>query len=350
MVYKVLVVDDSHFFQHRLREIINQHPELEVVGIAANGNEAIAKAAELRPDVISMDYEMPYLDGVSAVRAIMAQYPVPIVMFSSMTYEGARITLDALAAGAVDFIPKNLAEMCRDSSSLTRTLHETLLTFARKGHLARRQAAVPRAPADSPAEPRHAAPPAGSLRDRVSIIVIGSSTGGPVAVTEVLQTLPASLPVPVVVVQHMPEGFTKVLAERLDRQCQMSVAEAADGQLLRPGCVVIAPGGKQLLLHRHGSLRILPGDERVNYKPSVDLTFASAASIYGGAVLAVVLTGMGADGCEGARLLKEKNAVIWAQDEASSMVYGMPRAVAQAGLTDAILPLSQIGRHIRQAF
>ncbi len=348
MVYKVLVVDDSHFFQHRLKAIINQHPDLEVVGIAANGNEAIAMAAELRPDVISMDYEMPYLDGVSAVRAIMARHPVPIVMFSSLTYEGARVTLDALAAGAVDFIPKNLAEMCRDSSSLTRTLHETLLTFARKGQAAKRQIATPQVTPDAPAEPRPPAP--GSFRGRVNLIVIGASTGGPVALTEVLQLLPASLPVPVVVVQHMPEGFTRVLAERLDRQCSLSVTEAIDGQMLRPGGVVIAPGGQQLLLHRHGSLRILPGDERVNYKPCVDLTFASAANIYGSAVLAVVLTGMGADGCEGARLLREKNAVIWAQDEASSMVYGMPRAVTRAGLTDAVLPLRQIGHHIRQAF
>lgn len=355
VVYKVLVVDDSVFFQNRLKEIIDSHPELSVVGIATNGNEAIAKAQELKPDVISMDYEMPYLDGVSAVRAIMAKRQVPIVMFSSMTYEGARITLDALAAGAVDFIPKNLAEVCNDSGQVQKKLHETLLYFARKF----RQSggiASPVIKASAPARtveahPEKRAPKTEEkLRGRVKLVVIGTSTGGPVALTEVLQALPADMSVPVVVIQHMPENFTKVLAERLHRQCAIAVVEAADGDAVQPGKVLVAPGGRQLMFDRRGCVRVMDGDERVKFRPCVDLSFASAANVYGAGVLAVVLTGMGSDGCEGARILKQGGAHVWGQDERSCTVYGMPRAVAKAGLVDDVLPLNQIGPRLVWTF
>ncbi len=372
VAYKVLVVDDSSFFQVRLKEIINEHPELEVVGVAANGQEAIDLAEKLHPDIISMDYEMPYLDGVSAVRAIMAKRPVPIVMFSSMTYEGARITLDALDAGAVDFIPKNFAEVSRNSSALKRKLHETLLGFARQAKprvgspaAARPVAATaaraeetqaPKVPERSIAARRSAepAPPATpaaarkSLKNKIKIVIIGASTGGPVALSEVVQKLPKNFALPVVIIQHMPENFTRAFADRLDKICAVSVAEARDGDLVQPGQVLIAPGGKQLIFDRRGSVKILPGDERVSYKPSVDITFASAANVYGGNVLGVVLTGMGSDGCEGARLLKEKGAVIWGQDQASCVVYGMPKAVASARLTDEVLPLADIGPRLNQ--
>jgi two-component system chemotaxis response regulator CheB len=349
VVYKVLVVDDSSFFQVRLKEIINEHPELNVVGVAANGQEAIDMAEQLHPDIISMDYEMPYLDGVSAVRAIMAKRPVPIVMFSSMTYEGARITLDALEAGAVDFIPKNFAEVSRNSVNLKRKLHETLLAFARQAKP--RMAPAPM-PAAKPAASIKAEAPVGrrSLKGKVKILIIGASTGGPVAVSEVLQKLPAAFPIPVVIIQHMPENFTRAFAERLDKVCAVAVAEAQDGDMLQPGHVLIAPGGKQLLFDKRGTVKILPGDVRVSYKPSVDITFASAANVYGPTVLGVVLTGMGADGCEGARLLKEKGALIWGQDQASCVVYGMPKAIATACLTDEVLPLTEIGPRLVQDF
>lgn len=349
MTYKVLVVDDSSFFQGRLREIINEHPQLSVCGVAANGREAVELAAQLQPDVISMDYEMPYMDGVSAVRAILAQRKVPIVMFSSMTYEGARITLDALAAGAVDFIPKNFADVSRNSANLKQKLHETLLMFARQGSskaTAARAAAEarPAAPSDGGTPPASSSPKARKLaKGKIKLVVIGTSTGGPVALTEVLQKLPANFAVPVVVIQHMPENFTKALSERLDRQCAITVAEARDGDALHAGRVLIAPGGHQLMFDKKGGVKILPGDERVSYKPSVDVAFASAANVYGEVVLGVVLTGMGADGCEGARLLKQKHAVIWGQDQASCIVYGMPKAVAVAGLVDDVVPLADIG-------
>jgi two-component system chemotaxis response regulator CheB len=357
VVYKVLVVDDSSFFQGRLKEMINEHPELEVIGVAANGKEAIELAEKLHPDIISMDYEMPFLDGVSAVRAIMAKRPVPIVMFSSLTYEGARITLDALEAGAVDFIPKNFAEVSRNSAGLKKKLHETLLTFARQAQVRAIPPAPPprpnnppkpveRAPVEVPKKIVEAPPVHRGLKGKVKILLIGASTGGPVALTEVIQKLPASFALPVVVIQHMPENFTRAFAERLDKVCAVHVTEAKDGDMLQPGHVLVAPGGKQLIFDKRGSVKILPGDERVSYKPSVDITFASASNVYGGAVLGVVLTGMGSDGGDGARLLKDKGAVIWGQDQASCVVYGMPKAVA--GLADEVLPLSQIGPRLAQ--
>src|SRR5690606_15146718 len=175
-----------------------------------------------------------------------------------------------------------------------------------------------------------------------------ASTGGPVALSEVVQQLPASFSLPIILIQHMPENFTRAFAERLNKICSVSVAEASNGDVLEPGGVLVAPGGKQLIFDRRGTGKILPGDERVSYRPSVDITFASAANVYGGAVLGIVLTGMGADGCEGARLLKQQGAVIWGQDQASCVVYGMPKAVAVAGLVDEVLPLAEIGPRLVQ--
>ncbi|WP_018015566.1 protein-glutamate methylesterase/protein-glutamine glutaminase [Teredinibacter turnerae] len=371
MAYKVLIVDDSSFFQHRLKEIIGEHPDLEVVGIASNGREAIDKAKQLEPDIISMDYEMPYLDGVSAVRAIMAERPVPIVMFSSMTYEGATITLEALDAGAVDFIPKNFAEVSRNSAILKKKLHEKLIGFAsnanpaarrntsdlaaeanersqrakeRTAALRARMSARSDAAPTSPSAPVAPSPrPSVRLKGRVKIVAIGASTGGPVALSDIITNLPANFPLPLVVVQHMPENFTRAFAERLNRLAQVNVKEAESGDALLPGHVLIAPGGKQMIVDRGGrSVKIIDGDDRVNYKPCVDITFASIASNMGGDALAIVLTGMGADGCEGAKLLKSKGAAIWSQDQETSVVYGMPAAVARAGLSDEVLPLDEV--------
>lgn len=374
MVYKVLVVDDSSFFQTRLKEIIGGHPELVVAGVASNGQEAIEMARQLRPDVISMDYEMPRLNGVSAVRAIMAERPVPIVMFSSLTYEGARITLEALEAGAVDFLPKNFAEVSRRSDQLKSKLQESLLFYARE---AKARAIAPRtfggtAPSTAPVKARSdistdrpatpqpapakpAAPRAAArraLKGQVDILIIGASTGGPVAVTDLLTCLPANFPLPIVVVQHMPANFTRVFAERLDRQCQVRVHEAKPGDRLEPGSVLVAPGGFQLIFDRAQKerVKVMEGDDRMNYKPSVDITFASAANSFGSRVLGVVLTGMGADGCEGARLLKGKGASVWTQDQESCVVYGMPRAIASAGLSDEVLPPSELGQRLAKEF
>lgn len=372
MSYKVLVVDDSSFFQHRLKEIIDEHPDLKVAGIAANGQEAVELAKKLQPDVISMDYEMPYMDGVSAIKAILAERNVPIVMFSSLSYEGAQVTLDALAAGAVDFIPKNFSEFSRDVEQVKKKLHNTLLTFARKAYadayLAEVRAKKSAVQADSSAQPlvrpkpvkpsdaaRVSSPSRAAipqpvraasgikLQGKIDLVVIGASTGGPVALTDVLVNLPNNFKYPIVVIQHMPENFTKAFADRLNKLCQLQVAEAQDGDQLTPGKVLVAPGGRQCLFDRRDRIKIRDADTRVNYRPCVDITFASAANVYGGRVLGIVMTGMGSDGCDGARLLKEKGAAIWGQDQASSVVYGMPKAVADAQLVDLVLPLNEIG-------
>lgn len=373
MPFRVLVVDDSNFFQHRLKDIINEHPELKVVGIASNGREAIDKAAELKPDIITMDFEMPVMDGVTAIKHIMSNRRVPILMFSSLTYEGAKITLDALAAGALDFIPKDFAEVSRNSEVLKKKLHERLITLAGSGNRSVpppvattaspapvpasasssssfRPIAAP-APAARPVSPVQDEParPSGSdnyrLKNKPKLLVIGASTGGPVALAEVLMALPANFPLPIVLVQHMPENFTKAFAERLNKQCHIRVREAVDGDQLQAGLALLAPGGKQLMLDKRngGSVRVLPDDERVNYKPSLDITFGSAANNYADKVLGVVLTGMGSDGCNGARLLKDAGSSLWSQDEASCVIYGMPMAVARAGLTDKVLSLKDIG-------
>ncbi len=371
MPVRVLVVDDSNFFQHRLKDIINEHPDLKVIGIASNGREAVEKAAELKPDIITMDFEMPVMDGVTAIKHIMANRKVPILMFSSLTYEGAKITLDALAAGALDFIPKDFAEVSRSSEALKKKLHERLITLAGVSVRLSSAAAIPvaesRPPISSTDSLRTAVAPVSTpaatktsasaddnkstandsyrLKNKPKILVIGASTGGPVALAEVLVALPANFPLPIVLVQHMPENFTKAFAERLNKQCKIQVREAVDGDQLQPGLALLAPGGKQLMLDKRngGSVRVLPDDDRVTYKPSLDITFGSAANTYADKVLGVVLTGMGSDGCKGAGLLKQSGSSLWSQDEASCVIYGMPMAVARAGLSDKVLSLKEIG-------
>lgn len=352
MPLRVLVVDDSNFFRQRLKDMIDQHPDLTVMATASNGKEAVEKARELKPDLITMDFEMPVMDGITAVKHIMSERPVPILMFSSLTYEGARITLDALAAGATDFMPKDFGEVSRNADQLRQKLHDRLLTLGRQSRASAAAGVSPQAePRTTPREPvapppREAPPkPVGrSGRLRPKLLIIGASTGGPVALTEVLVNLPQNFPLPIVLVQHMPENFTKAFAERLDRQCRIRVREAADGDALEPGLALLAPGGKQLMLESRngGSVKIVE-DERMTYKPSLDITFGSAAKQFGGHVLGVVLTGMGADGREGARMLKIAGGSLWSQDEASCVIYGMPMAVAKAGLSDKVLSLGDIG-------
>ena len=375
MVVKVLVVDDSGFFRRRVSEILSADPTIQVIGTATNGKEAIDQALALRPDVITMDYEMPLMDGITAVRHIMQRCPTPVLMFSSLTHEGARVTLDALDAGAVDFLPKNFEDISRNPEKVKQMLCEKVHSISRSNRRMSSysapapvtQAAVPRpapggfaAPAAQPAPARTtpiasrsaAGPVAASgapKRKAYKLVAIGTSTGGPVALQRVLTQLPGNFPAPIVLVQHMPAAFTKAFAERLDKLCRISVKEAEDGDILRPGLALLAPGGKQMMIDGRGAVRILPGDERLNYKPCVDITFGSAAKSFGDKVLAVVLTGMGADGREGARMLKQGGSQVWAQDEASCVIYGMPMAIVKASLADAVYSLDDIGRHLVEA-
>jgi len=339
MVTRVLVVDDSGFFRRRIIEILEADNRIKVVGSAANGKEAIEQVAQLRPDVVTMDIEMPVMDGITAVRHIMSSNPVPILMFSSLTHDGAQATLDALEAGAIDFLPKRFEDIAKDRDQAKLLLRRRIHAVARKN------SASPSSTV-SKAAVKPAAPPTNIKRGQFQVVAIASSTGGPVALAQVLTKLPSDFRFPVVVVQHMPGTFTPAFATRLDQQCAVRVKEASDGDVLAPGEVLIAPGGRQMTFRQSGGavqVIISDGDEGLHYKPCADVTFDSVASVYGGKTLALVLTGMGADGREGVRTLKKQGATVWSQDEASSVIYGMPMAVAEAGLSDQVLSLRDIG-------
>lgn len=370
MGIKVLVVDDSVFFRRRVSEILNSHPQLEVIDTANNGKEALEKVQQLRPDVVTMDIEMPVMNGIDAAREIMRVRPTPILMFSSLTHEGAKATLDALDAGAVDFLPKKFEDIARDREEAITLLQQRVISISRhrvRPLLSQRPAtsslSASRTPATSnSATPLRAAVPAAenrpvrpaALNTRRSgkvyqLVAIGTSTGGPVALQNILTKLPGNFPHPILLIQHMPATFTAAFASRLNNLCQISVKEAADGDVVQPGTAYLAPGGKQMVLDgRPGAMRIriLDGGERMNYKPCVDITFASCARQYRDKVLAVVLTGMGADGRDGAKLLHEQGATIWAQDEESCVVYGMPQAIVKAGIAAEILPLERVAQRI----
>jgi len=354
MPIKVLVVDDSGFFRRRIVEILDSDPMLNVVGTASDGREAIQKAGELKPDVITMDIEMPVMDGITATRRIMALHRTPIIMFSSLTHDGAQATLDALEAGALDFLPKKFEDISSDRDEAKRLLCNKVRTVARSRPMApqrtrpstttttRPATAAPAATTSAPQAARRSA----VSRVSIDLLAIGTSTGGPVALQKVLTALPASYPHPIILVQHMPASFTPAFAQRLDQLCQIKVKEAKDGDTLEPGTALLAPGGMQMLIEKRGSLgkvRIEQGPESQHYRPCVDLSFESVAKAYPGRALGVILTGMGADGREGCRAMKNTGCKIWSQDEASCVVYGMPAAVAEAGISDQVLGLMEIG-------
>ncbi|MBI5462831.1 MAG: chemotaxis response regulator protein-glutamate methylesterase [Gammaproteobacteria bacterium] len=351
---RVLVVDDSGFFRRRIVEILEADEHIKVVGSAANGREAIQKVMELKPDVVTMDIEMPVMDGITAVRRIMKLQPTPVLMFSSLSYEGAQATLDALDAGALDYLPNRFDEFSQDREEAKRILRARVRQIGARG-LAPKPAAAPAAGVKTAVRPDAAVPrrsAAATRRGDYRLVAIGSSTGGPVALQQVLTQLPATFPLPILLIQHMPSTFTPAFAQRLNQQCQIRVKEAEDGEMLEKGIAYLAPGGRQMgLVDRGGKVlvRIYDGDPGLHYKPSVDLAFASAAEVFPGKVLSVVMTGMGADGREGARALKKGGATVWAQDEATCVIYGMPGAVVEANLADQVLPLGDIGRELAKS-
>ncbi|HEA15451.1 MAG TPA: chemotaxis response regulator protein-glutamate methylesterase [Pseudoalteromonas prydzensis] len=368
MAVKVLVVDDSSFFRRRVSEILEQDKDIEVIGFAVNGREAVDKANQLRPDVITMDVEMPVLDGISAVKEIMAANPTPILMFSSLTRDGATATLDALDAGALDFLPKKFEDIARNNEDAIKLLQNKVKEIGRRrlSRFSRPTATTPVTPTSTATTTRPAitqpdrsfnrstAPsPTANIRasgKKYQIVAIGTSTGGPVALQTILTQLPANFPHPILLIQHMPAAFTPAFAARLNGLCKIQVKEAQQGDKLMPGVAYLAPGGQQMLIEGRGAnrtLRVFEDDSvRITYKPSVDVTFASTAKAFQGDVLAVVLTGMGADGRDGARMLKQAGATIWAQDEKTSVVYGMPQAVTSAGLSSASIALSDVATRL----
>ncbi|NRA20698.1 MAG: chemotaxis response regulator protein-glutamate methylesterase [Oceanospirillaceae bacterium] len=359
MAVRVLVVDDSAFFRQRISQILSQSSRIIVIGTARDGIEAIEKNSSLKPDVITMDVEMPKLNGIDAVRQIMRERPTQVLMVSSLTHEGAQVTLQAMEAGAVDYLTKDMRAWMGKSESLNKDLINRIVALGRSKHFVKssflipstrpkattvtgvKTREIPRLEREITAQTRSnlVKPTKPSLPLGCKVVAIGSSTGGPAALQEILTQLPANFPVPILLIQHMPNTFTSVFAERLNQQCNIEVKHAESGDKLKPGRALLAPGGMQMMVDGSGTVRILPGDERLTYKPSVDVTFASVAKTYTNKVLAVILTGMGADGRDGAKLLRSAGATIWGQSESSCTIYGMPKAVAKAGVLDSVVDL-----------
>jgi two-component system chemotaxis response regulator CheB len=340
----VLVVDDSAVIRRLITEVLATDPQITVVDTAVNGQIALDKIEKLKPDLVTLDIEMPILDGVATLRRLRPKHPhLPVIMFSTVTVGGATATLNALAAGASDYVtkPSNLGSFAESRASVQRELIPRIHALAGR---AKRVAAS--RPAGAAAAVRAApAMPTTPRAGRVSVCAIGCSTGGPDAMTRLVAGLPGNLPVPVVVVQHMPPIFTKLFAERLNRTTKLTVVEAEDGQPVVPGRVYIAPGGRHLEVCRRGVTvltKLHDGPPENHCRPAADVLFRSVASVYGREALALVLTGMGHDGREGARAMRLAGAEIVVQDEESSVVWGMPGAIAGAGLADVVLPLSGI--------
>jgi two-component system chemotaxis response regulator CheB len=368
MPYRVLIVDDSAFYRRRLTSVLEQDPSIQVIGHAVNGAEAVKKAIEFKPDVITMDVEMPVMNGITAVAKIMQAAPTAILMFSSLTHAGAQVTLDALQAGAADFIPKKFDDISSERPEAILVIQRRVKALARSRRLGRNSDPKARMtpdqaqrnkpdisnfPARQPAftKLQPSVSPLPASGKRYKLLFIGASTGGPVALQKVISDLPNHFPYPVILVQHMPGTFTAAFAERLDKYTELKVKLAEDNDRLEKGTVYLAQGGKQIQVTGVGafakiSITDAPKERAFIYHPSIDFAMESLVSAFSGDVLSIILTGMGADGAEGSKLLKAKGATIWAQDENSSVVYGMPKAVAESGSCDRVIPLENIARHI----
>ncbi len=377
---RLMLVDDSALIRRLLTDVLTGDPQLEVAGQAPNGRVALERLAAINPDMVILDVEMPEMDGLETLTEIRKRQPrLPVIMFSSITERGAIVTLEALARGANDYVtkPSNTGNMAASLQRVRDELIPRIKTFCR--HLIAPPPVQPPAAAEpapggrtpggfvpfgrptagpAPFERTTAfkpearpsplpAPP--RIRQRVDVVVIGVSTGGPPALAALLPRLPASFPVPILIVQHMPPIFTRLLAERLATQSSLAVAEGAAGEILRPGQVVVAPGGSHMALERQGNqirLQLHQGEPENSCRPAVDVLFRSVADVYRGNTLAVILTGMGNDGLRGCEAIRKAGGQILVQDEASSVVWGMPGFVAKAGLADGQIPLSQLASEI----
>lgn len=338
---RVMVVDDSVLIRKILTDLLGADPEIEVIGTSSNGKIALARIPQINPDVITLDIEMPEMDGLTALSEIRKIYPrLPVIMCSTLSVSGGQSTLDALSRGASDYVtkPSNTTSKEEAFKKLGDDLIPKIKALTRRAGL--RPAPVFRAPVGAP----------GGF-GRIEAVAIGTSTGGPNALTEVIPLIPADFPVPVFIVQHMPPIFTGLLAERLTSKSKIVIKEAAEGDEIVPGRAWVAPGNFHMTVHRQG----LKGVIRLNQeppenscRPAVDVLFRSVADMYGKNVLSVIMTGMGQDGLRGCQRMREAGGQIIVQDEATSVVWGMPGAVANAGLAEKILPLSQIGPEIVQ--
>lgn len=398
---RVLVVDDSVVVRRLVTDVLSEDPMIEVVGTASNGKLGVAKVDQLKPDLVTLDIEMPEMNGLEALREIRKKHPrLPIVMFSTLTQSGAAATLDALAFGASDYVtkPSNVGSITQGMQAIREELipkvralcarslgrstgggapsagatgrpsiasqvaarSTTPSTPPSTARPASRIGATPAPNSTSPllssltatsANPVSAPPRAVPRSGRIDLVMIGSSTGGPNALATVWAQLPRDFPVPIIITQHMPPMFTTLFSERLTKLGTVPVAEASDGMVLKPGHAFLAPGDHHLVLDSHapgGRIRITKDAPVNSCRPAVDPMFRSAVKVFGGNVLAVILTGMGADGLEGCRVARDAGGHIVTQDEQTSVVWGMPGHVTQAGLADAVLPLDRIANEIVQ--
>ncbi len=368
---RVLVVDDSALMRKLVTEILAAHPGLEVIGSARDGEDALSRVEALRPDVITLDVEMPRMNGIDFLEALMARRPTPVVMLSSLTAEGTETTLACLALGAIDFVEKPSGAISVDiarrgdeiRSRVWAAAHAVARRPAPRAALAARMSvaiaahsqALPGARLPIPPPDRHAIPQENTARHSglnagnaraARLVAIASSTGGPMALQELIPALPASLSAAVLVVQHLPASFTKSLAARLDRTSPLTVREAEEGDMPETGTVLIAPGGRHLLLDARGRVTLSDDPPLWGVRPAADLMMKSAASQFGAAAVGVVLTGMGRDGALGARAITAAGGTCFAQDEATCVVYGMPRAALEAGGVQQVLPLGSLAAAI----
>jgi two-component system chemotaxis response regulator CheB len=339
---RVLVVDDSVVVRRLVSKALEAEDEVEVVGVAADGSIALTNIERLHPDVVILDVAMPVMDGLEALAAIRQRWPsLPVIMFSTLTSRGAEVTLDALALGASDYVLKpSSTDAAAAMEEIRRQMLPRIAALLPQAQEAReRRAVVPQ----RPAQPVHRAsgPPG-----RVDVVAIGVSTGGPTALAELIPTLPATLPVPVLIVQHMPPMFTKILAERLDHKSAVTVVEAADGVRVSPGTVYVAPGDRHMEVASREHLRVYDGPHENSCRPSVDPMFRSVATHFGPHTLAIVMTGMGRDGLRGAEDVARAGGHLLVQDEDTSVVWGMPGFVSRAGLADAAVPLGALAGEV----
>ena len=341
---RVLVVDDSALMRQFISDILKTDPRIEIAGTARDGRDALAQIKVLKPDIVTMDVEMPVMDGLQALDEIMKTNPMPVIMLSTMTQDGAETTLKALALGCVDFIGKPSGSISLNIKDIGREIIDKVIAAStakvrpRGGISGMASRTLPQS-----SDFRRMVPPVST--GRRDIVAIASSTGGPMALSELLPKLPKNFPVPIVITQHMPKEFTGSFAKRLNESSQIEVVEGFDGLTLKPGRAVIAPGGSHLIVRRRAGTAICGLSDAppvLSVKPAANIMFLSVADEYGGNVLCVILTGMGRDGTDGATALKRRGAYVIAESQKTCVVYGMPKAAADAGIVDEILPLNEI--------
>ena len=359
----VLVVEDSAFFRRTLKYMLESDPQIKVVGTAVDGMEALAKIEELRPDVVTLDIEMPRMNGLEVLKVVMKKFPLPVIMVSSLTEDEADATLDALHLGAVDYISKNFNNMTLNTGGIKNELLAKVKAVSkREADSSLVKSSVRSALSGSSKKEkyesslerlqggRQSAGRAGLSRDRkggdeFDVVVIGASTGGPRALQQILLQLPRDFTVPILITQHMPGVFTKPFAERINKLCEIEIKEAEDNDILTAGVALLAPGGYQMRVkkkNRECRVEISNDPEKTIYKPSVDITMKSVSQSFDKGCVGVILTGMGSDGLEGMRAIKDRGGMTIAQDKKSCVVYGMPKMVIEAGVADSIVSLDHI--------